>query len=164
MRTDQTTKQALRRLIRHPTIAAKALAEDLGVAYRTLMTWLEPDGPVPSLDQVRQLVVAARRYDPGEARRLAEVLFGLGDAGWFLAEEPRVSGVARDVVHEVLEAGAATGAVTGWVAEAAESGFSPEEAEEGCRLIRSAERELAEALAAVEQFKRPQLRLAGVPA
>lgn len=162
MRDDPRTKRALRRLIRHPTIQAKAIAADLGIAYRTLMAWLEPDGAVPSIDQVRQLLQACARYDAPAARSLAEELYGLGDCGWFLASEPSVRGVPADVVHEVLEAGAATGAVTGWVASAATAGFSPEEAEEGCRLIRSAERELAEALAAVELFKRPQLRLVGV--
>ena len=159
---DPKTKRALRQLVRHPSIAAKAVADDLGVAYRTLMAWLEPDGPVPTLDQVRQLVAACARQDAEAARRLAEELYGLPACRWFLAAEPAVAGSAPDVVHEVLEAGAATGRVTGWLAEAAVGGFSPAEAEEGCSLMRAAERELAEAQAALEVYRRPQLRLAGV--
>jgi hypothetical protein len=162
MRTDPRTKAALRRLIRHRTIAAKALAEDLGVAYRTLMSWLEPEGVAPSLDQVRQLVKACARYNQAEARRLAEDLFGIGDCGWFVAVAPRAAGVPADVVHEVLEAGAAVGLVTGWAVEASAGGISPEEAAEGCRLIGAAERELAETRAAVQCFQAPQLNLAGV--
>ena len=164
MRDDPRTKKALRSLIRHRSITAKGLAEDLGVAYRTLMSWLEPDGPVPTLDQVRQLMKACARQDREAARRLAEELFGLADCQWFLAAEPSVAGASPDVVHEVLEAATATGRVTGWLAEAASGGFSPGEAEEGCTLMRAAERELAEAQAALEQYRKPQLSLAGVVA
>lgn len=163
MRTeDAKTKRALRQLVRHPTLALKALAEDLGIAYRTIASWAEPDGPTPTLDQVRQLVQACSRYDGAAARRLAEELFGLRDTGWFLAASPRVVGAPRDVVHEVLEAGAATGAVTGWVAQAAEGGISPAEADQGVQLLRASAREIAEALAAVETYRAPQLQLAGV--
>lgn len=161
---DPRTKKALRQLVRHPTLALKALAEDLGVAYRTMASWVEPDGPVPTLDQVRQLVLACARYDGAAARQLAEELFGLPACGWFVAEAPRVAGATHDLVREVLEAGAATGAVTGWAAEAAQGGISPDEAEEGVALIHAAERELAEARLAVEAFKAPQLKFAGVMA
>lgn len=161
---DPRTKRALKVLLRHPTLAMKALAADLGLSYRTIASWVEPDGPVPTVDQLRQLVQACARYDDTAARLLAEDVFGLTVCRWFLAGSPQVSGTRADVVHEVLEAGAATGAVTGWLAEAAAGGFSPGEAEEGCRLILSAQRELAEAKASLETYKAPQLRLAGVAA
>lgn len=163
MRTDARTKAALRRLIRHRTIQPKALADDLGVAYRTLMAWLEPEGVVPSLDQVRQVLKACARYDAAEARRLAEEVYGLADAGWFLAAAPPARPCEGDLVREVLEASAATGAVTGWAAEATADGrVDWTEAERGERAIAHALQLLAQAKAQVHSFRAPQGVLAGV--
>lgn len=162
---DPRTKAALRTLVRHPTLALKALAEDLGIAYRTIVSWAEPDGPTPTLDQVRQLVQACARYDGAAARRLAEEVYGLPAAGWFLAAAPVVAGRPGEVAREVLEAGAAVGRVSSWVVGALADGrVGPSEAQDGGALIRDGLRELAEAAAAVRLLEAPQLRLAVVPA
>jgi hypothetical protein len=162
---DPRTKKALRQLVRHPTLALKALAEDLGIAYRTIASWVEEDGPVPTLDQVRQLVQACARYDGPAARRMAEELLGIQSLGWFIGATPAVAGRPGEVAREVLEAGAAVGRVSAWAVEATSDGqVGPEEAEEGEALIRAGLRELAEAQAAVRLLEAPQLRLVGVPA
>jgi len=163
--TDHQTKRALQKLIRHPTIPAKALASELGIAYRTIMHWLEPDGPVPTLAQLRQLVGVARRIDEPSARLLAEELFGLEACGWLLGVVPAVSGRPGEVAREVLEAGAAVGRVSAWAVEATADGrVGPAEAEAGGALIRAGLRELAEAAAAVRLLEAPQMQLAGVGA
>lgn len=158
MREDVRTKQALARLVRHPTVTMKALAAELGVAYRTMANWVEPDGTIPTLAQVRDLVAAAAKLDPEAARELAADLFGLTDSGWLLAAAPRQAPSASDLVGEVLEAGAAVGEVTGWAARATSDGrVDSTEADEGWRAIHKAQRELAEAAAVVEKHRAPQL-------
>lgn len=160
---DQQTKRALQGLIRHPTIPAKALAESLGVHYRTVMSWLEPDGPVPTLRQLRLLVAAARRIDEPAARVLAEELYGLEEAGWLLAVAPAHPGRPAELVREVMEAAGAVGQVSAWAARATADGrVGPEEAEEGASLLRHVQREAAEASAALRSFMAPQLQLVGV--
>ena len=64
------------------------------------MHWLEPDGPVPTLAQVRSLIWAAARHDAGAARELAAEVYGLGDAGWPLAE---AEGVEIERVFRILD-------------------------------------------------------------
>lgn len=161
---DTRTRRALGRLIGHRTLSLKALAEDLGIAYATIHSWTRVDGPVPTLAQVRSLLLAASRYDADAARELAAEVYGIGDAGWLLAAAPRPGPTAQDMVREVLEASAATGAVTGWAAEAAPGGISPAEADVGGQLLHAAQVQLAEAAAVVRRFKAPQGVLPGVPA
>jgi hypothetical protein len=163
MREDPTTKKALQTLVRHPRLALKAIAAELGVPYDTVHSWVAPDGPVPTLRQVRQLVAAARRLDEPAARQLAEELFGLEVAGWLLAVAPAHPGRPAELAREVLEAGAAVGRVSAWVVEATADGVvGPSEAEEGASLLRHVQREAAEASAALRAFMVPQLALAGV--
>jgi hypothetical protein len=166
MRTeDPRTKKALRQLVRHPTLALKALAVDIDVPYDTVHSWISTDGPVPTLAQVRALIWAAARYDAAAARELAAEVYGLGDAGWMLAAMPRPASGVDDLVGEVLQAGAAVGQVTGWAAEATvDHRVDSTEADEGWRLIQVAQRKLAEVTAQVERHRPPQLawRLAGV--
>lgn len=144
---DEKTAAALLTLIRHPTLSIKEIAADLGWSYDALYHrvrgWVTPE-----VEEVRQIVAAARGRDNTAAMELAAKLYDLPGNGWFLASLPRAQPTARDLLAEAAKATEAAADLQHEIRTSAADGLvdSAEEARIANKAI-TAQRQVAEAQA-----------------